>query len=142
VGGKDPYNILWSNGATTDIITNLAPGFYCITLTDGNGCTATNCAEVTAPSSVLEAEKPQSLVMQPNPVQAGSEIVLHQTVTSSDTSIQIQLFGSDGRFYFSQNLSGVSGQFRFSIQADTPPGLYWVLFRQGDKKQWGSLVVY
>jgi len=142
VGGKDPYNILWSNGATTDIITNLAPGVYCITLTDGNGCTATNCAQVSAPSSVLEAEKTQSLIMQPNPVQAGSEIVLLQMFTSSKTSIQVQLFDADGRLHFSQNWLGTSDQIRLNIEANTPPGLYWVQVRQGDKSKWGRFVVY
>ncbi|MFN7118556.1 MAG: GEVED domain-containing protein, partial [Saprospiraceae bacterium] len=30
----------WSNGATTNMLTNLGPGTYIVTVTDANGCTA------------------------------------------------------------------------------------------------------
>lgn len=39
-GGTSGYNFLWSNGATTAIISNLSPGNYGVTVTDANGCTA------------------------------------------------------------------------------------------------------
>lgn len=39
-GGTQNYNFLWSNGATSATISNLAPGSYSVTLTDANGCTA------------------------------------------------------------------------------------------------------
>jgi hypothetical protein len=34
---------LWSNGATTMSISGLTPGQYCLTVTDINGCTASEC---------------------------------------------------------------------------------------------------
>src|SRR5690606_17166952 len=36
----EPYTYLWSNGATTQSITDLAAGSYTVTVTDANGCTA------------------------------------------------------------------------------------------------------
>ncbi|HJW30410.1 MAG TPA: hypothetical protein VJ508_14360, partial [Saprospiraceae bacterium] len=39
---------LWSNGATTPGITGLAPGTYCLTVTDINGCTNSQCFNVQA----------------------------------------------------------------------------------------------
>src|SRR5690606_10382694 len=39
-GGTEPYTYLWSNGATTQSITDLAAGSYTVTVTDANGCTA------------------------------------------------------------------------------------------------------
>ena len=39
-GGTQPYTYLWSNGLTDPIITNLSPGIYSVTVTDDNGCTA------------------------------------------------------------------------------------------------------
>jgi len=38
VGGLTPYDILWSNGATTETIKNLAPGEYSVTVNDFQGC--------------------------------------------------------------------------------------------------------
>ena len=39
-GGTQPYTYLWSNGSTDPVITNLSPGIYSVTVTDDNGCTA------------------------------------------------------------------------------------------------------
>ncbi len=35
-----PYNVTWSNGATTDDISNLTPGSYTVTVNDAAGCSA------------------------------------------------------------------------------------------------------
>ena len=40
-GGTSPYSYLWSNGATTQAITNLAAGPYSVVITDSNGCSIT-----------------------------------------------------------------------------------------------------
>lgn len=37
-GGTLPYQYLWSNGATSQIIEDLTPGTYLVTVTDGNNC--------------------------------------------------------------------------------------------------------
>lgn len=37
-GGTTPYTYAWSNGASIDSISNLAPGGYVLTVTDMNGC--------------------------------------------------------------------------------------------------------
>ena len=39
-GGEPAYNYLWSNGATTSAISDLAAGSYSLHVTDANGCTA------------------------------------------------------------------------------------------------------
>ncbi len=47
-GGTPGYNYLWSNGAVTAQIGNLAPGAYTVTVTDINGCTRSATATVSS----------------------------------------------------------------------------------------------
>lgn len=46
-GGIPGYTYLWSTGATTTTINNLAPGTYSATATDSQGCTKTGSATVS-----------------------------------------------------------------------------------------------
>jgi hypothetical protein len=42
-GGTLPYVYQWSTGQTSQTIFPNAPGDYCVTLTDANGCTSSDC---------------------------------------------------------------------------------------------------
>lgn len=47
-GGSGVYDIIWSNGDTTENLTGLSAGQYCITVSDGNSCFTTACYVVTS----------------------------------------------------------------------------------------------
>ena len=51
-GGTGGYTYLWSNGATTANLNNLAGGVYRLTVTDGNGCFSTQMDTVIATTSM------------------------------------------------------------------------------------------
>lgn len=48
LGGTAPYTYLWSTGATTQDITNVGAGIYCVTITDATGKVITDKAEIIA----------------------------------------------------------------------------------------------
>ena len=54
VCGTPPYSILWSNGATTSKISNLANGTYSAIITDGLSNTLYDTTVVNGPSSVIQ----------------------------------------------------------------------------------------
>ena len=53
-GGAPPYNVMWSNGAATEDITDLTPGTsYKVTVTDKNGCgPTTKTINVNFPNTI------------------------------------------------------------------------------------------
>jgi gliding motility-associated-like protein len=52
-GGAAPYTFLWSNGNTTEDLSNVAAGTYSVTITDTNLCTATVSDTVSEPATAL-----------------------------------------------------------------------------------------
>ncbi|MEQ3655087.1 MAG: Ig-like domain-containing protein, partial [Dokdonia sp.] len=50
-GGLPPYTYSWSNGETTEDITDLAAGTYTVEVTDAYGCTISSSAQVGQPNS-------------------------------------------------------------------------------------------
>jgi len=52
-GGTPPYSYLWSNGMSTEDLSNLTAGTYTVTILDHNGCVLTSSAEVTQPGQLF-----------------------------------------------------------------------------------------
>ncbi|MDA3820298.1 MAG: PKD domain-containing protein [Candidatus Delongbacteria bacterium] len=45
-GGTLPYTYVWSDGTTSQSNIHLAPGHYCVTVTDDNGCQDSLCVDI------------------------------------------------------------------------------------------------
>jgi hypothetical protein len=81
-GGTAPYSYSWSNGATTSSISNLAPGVYMVTVSDGNNCTGVYTALVDSANQIVS----NSMAINPN------------CVNSLDGSISVSPSGGMGSF--------------------------------------------
>ena len=49
-GGNPGYQYAWSNGQNTNPLQNVSGGFYAVTVTDGNGCSASTAATLNEPT--------------------------------------------------------------------------------------------
>jgi len=50
--GIGPYTYVWSTGATTQSISNLAPGTFAVTITDSNGCVSSSDITIAEPTAL------------------------------------------------------------------------------------------
>jgi gliding motility-associated-like protein len=76
-GGTAPFGYAWSNGATSEDISGLAPGTYSVTVTDANGCTAQAQTEVVG-TPIVQAEA----TLQHNLCNGGEDGTIDLTITS------------------------------------------------------------
>jgi hypothetical protein len=64
-GGTGPYNYEWNNSSVNDTISGIAGGWYYVTVTDANGCSATDSIEVTITVGLSQLES--KIHIYPNP---------------------------------------------------------------------------
>ena len=67
-GGTTPYTYLWSNGDSDDKADNIPVGNYSVTVTDTNGCTATDSYDITQPEPIVVTIQPEYEVLLGNSV--------------------------------------------------------------------------
>lgn len=80
-GGTAGYTFNWSNGATSQNITGLAPGAYAVTITDANGCSAQSSFSVGIDSILLVEIVPDAPV-----IGIGDEVTLNVTTIPGTTN--------------------------------------------------------
>jgi len=91
-GGLPPYTFEWSNGETTDSISNLDPGTYQLTVTDENDC----MAEFEFMVMFTSTSNPLGLSTQvyPNPIRTGEYVNIQ---VDEPISQKVELIWSDSK---------------------------------------------
>ncbi|HRF39421.1 MAG TPA: SprB repeat-containing protein, partial [Saprospiraceae bacterium] len=69
-GGMPPYTYAWSNGVQGPVNANLAAGFYMVTVTDFNGCSATQTAIISQPPALAVTINSSALQLCPGAADA------------------------------------------------------------------------
>jgi hypothetical protein len=126
-GGVGPYSYVWSNDSIGENLTGLENGVYSLTVSDQNGCTATDSIEIDIElSSSLKVLAQQSLQVYPNPTRGLVTITLENP--SQYKGRQWNLVNSVGQITKSGLLSGsASMNIDFAGQS---PGLYYFIFQK------------
>ncbi len=89
-GGTPPYAYSWSNGVMMDINSGLSPGDYTVTVTDANGCVATETANIASPMAIMIA----------------ASNIMDETDSNADGAIAIAVTGGTGTYTYRWENSG------------------------------------
>ena len=122
--GGDDLTYLWSTGESESSIFVSADGIYSVTVTDFNGCTATDEVEIITTSSTAKLSALYGITIYPNPV----DDILN--IRSKSLPIrQIRLYDSIGRILLEDGAYTSDDTFiSLDVEALTP-GVYYVFIR-------------
>jgi hypothetical protein len=127
-GGTTPYTFLWSNGATTDELTGIAPGNYCLTVTDDNGCETDTCVEVDFAVGINNLH---------NGITTNATIVNHSLFANINyaeaATLSIEAYNVNGALIFTETKINAR---EIAIQQSTGnwgKGIYMVRFSANEK---------
>lgn len=97
-GGTAGYVYAWSNGATTEDISGLSGGVYCVTITDVNNCTFVYCDTV---STLISVNIPNlnAFELYPNPASANVKVSVELDATSD---VELEILNLTGQVILSR----------------------------------------
>lgn len=123
VNGTPPYSYQWSDPAqqTTDTATGLTPGWYYVTITDGNGCITQDSTEVQLSTGVYSDAQELDLRILPNPF---ANHAFLQWSQPTQEEMQVAIFGVTGQQIARATLS--AGTQQWAIPRLPQAGLYLV----------------
>ncbi|MCW3127183.1 MAG: hypothetical protein JWO03_2841, partial [Bacteroidetes bacterium] len=129
-GGTGSYTYLWSNSATTSSLANLTAAVYRVTVTDQNGCTATQVDTVQLILGITDATGDiTNFNIYPNPSSGVFNVVVE---LSHSVPVEMEVFSITGQSVEvspKQSSSNNTYQLDLSAEAD---GVYFVKVKAGD----------
>ncbi|HWB63707.1 MAG TPA: T9SS type A sorting domain-containing protein [Chitinophagales bacterium] len=88
--GVDTYT--WGTGATTSAISNITAGAYCVTITDANNCSTSDCYNVSEPTGINNNTITESF----NAWVTGGNLEIN-AVFKNNTACTLQLYNINGQ---------------------------------------------
>jgi len=134
-----PLSFEWSNGETTQNISNLEFGIYFLTVTDANNCVFEFEFEVEIILNTDSKDLTNLFRILPNPISGGESLtILHQN--SKNTAWSFQLIDLTGRVLSETNTSFQNGIHQ--VEMPNVAGVYWVVLTSEKGIFSGKIIVY
>ncbi len=128
-GGTPPFTYQWSNGGNGPVNSGLSPGSYFLTITDANGCIATDSVDLNLSTSIFDLDNLNRFELYPNPTPGELTVSIEMMQA---TAVNLEVYNIVGqRIYFDQkegqaiewriNLTGVA-RGTYLVRIVTPDG--------------------
>jgi PKD repeat protein len=130
------FSYLWNNGSTAQTITADTNGWYCVTVTDNNTCSDSDCVYVVLDAMGMEtAMLKNGFVVYPNPAREWFTVV--NTGFTSSASCELKIYDSLGRMVLAQYIA----ESHRVETAGWQKGIYFVEITAGDNRFRKKVVV-
>lgn len=139
-GGQAPYEIFWSNGATTNAIDSLIPGWYCASVTDAYGCLVSDCEEVSYTVGNQQTEE-TALTFYPNPAVSGGQIIARLPENWLQTVYTLEITHELGQTVLTKAGLAAYPEIRVELPANLPAGCYTLRISGPERRIFGKLLV-
>ena len=133
-GGTGGYVYAWSNGDSTQTISNVPAGTYAVSVTDQNGCQTVESVVIGVTTGINDVANSLSFSLYPNP--AATDLVVSIGRLNPETTLGIK--NILGQQLFFQTLTAAKTHIDVSTFAN---GVYLIEVRQADKVAVRQLIV-
>lgn len=134
VGDHPPFSIIWANGQTGSLLSNIPAGFYEVTVTDAVGCVLNEVIPLETVSQVgVNAMGNWQVTVYPNPV--GESVHVSFRLPEA-TEVEVEVLDALGRCVASLLPIGNHPAGEISLKMNTAgwqPGLYFIHFQADGK---------
>ena len=131
-------NYSWNAGPSTQTLDVIFLGTYCVTVTDGNGCTNTDCAFVDFFVGTSDLEKNSGFSVYPNPAKDHFKIAFN----SSMENVAVSIVDLTGKLIYTNGLEKINSGYTLDITtAELSSGVYFIQVKTNEKTINQKLIV-
>lgn len=129
---------LWSTSDQTQQVTIYVPDTVCVVVTDGNGCTNSDCAIIDFFVGVKEKAAENIFSAYPNP----ANDIVNITFTKKINNVMLSIVDLSGKIVYSTQVAKTDAGSVLSVNtSELSTGIYFIKFTSEDKQFYQKLVI-
>ena len=131
VAGTTGYSYTWSNGQHTQTISQVLPGTYTCTITDGSGCTTVATVVVgQGPNAIVDISTSVHYTLMPNPATDQCTVTIEM---AESLPVELSIYSLIGQKVWSKDLGHIKSAAEVIDTHSLAGGVYIVKLKAGSQ---------